>query len=304
MRVLVTGYDGFIGRHVARQLQDAGHDVTGIDQPAYRPYPLVCEGYCADLSNPLWLNDYSGRNLDAIIHLASLTSVPDSVADPNRYYWQNMNMTMNVIRFARTHGIKKIVFASSAAVYGNDFEECVEDSKMMPCNPYGRTKAWSEEMFRDSGVDTTILRLFNVVGPGYDYGRPRHLLPSIYRSFLRNEPFTLYGCLPDTNNAPIRDYVDVRDVARAFVLALRAGPTTCNIGSGIGTDNFTLYRMASYVALQDYPPCKFGPWRDGDPRMLLANTDRAVAALGWTNLIKFTQTLRDTWIDAKENCNP
>ena len=304
MRVLVTGYDGFIGRHVVRQLQDVGHDVTGIDQPAYRPYPLVCEGYCADLSNPLWLNDFSGRNLDAIIHLASLTSVPDSVKDPNRYYWQNLNMTMNVIRFARAHDIKKIVFASSAAVYGNDFEECVEDSKMMPSNPYGRTKAWSEEMLRDSGVDTTILRLFNVVGPGYDYGRPRHLLPSIYRSILRNEPFTLYGCLPDTAAAPIRDYVDVRDVARAFVLALKNGPATCNIGTGIGTDNFTLYRMASFITTHSDHPCTFGPWRDGDPRMLVANTDRAFATLGWTNLIKFTQTLHDTWIDAKENCRP
>jgi UDP-glucose 4-epimerase len=298
MRLCVTGGAGYIGSVVAERLLEAGHEVTVVDnfstghRDAVLPGCRLVEG---DVRDRAVIEEALGRDTDAVFHFAAFSVVSDSVADPLRYFDNNVGGSVSLLRAMEANGVTKIVFSSSAAVYGApDRLPITETDPCRPENPYGHTKLMIErvmESCRPKGLSYVALRYFNAGGStarfGEDHRPESHLIPVILDTAAGvRDRFTIFGDDYDTPDGTcIRDYIHVVDLAEAHVLALDAmdrgfsGPL--NLGS---EDPFTVLQVVEAVEkITGRPiPRETGLRRAGDPPALLASSKKAAEVLGWT----------------------
>ena len=312
--ILVTGGAGFIGAHVAKALAAAGmrpvviDDLSSGHRAAVRWGPLVE----ADVRDRSALEGVFQRYRPAaLVHLAGLISVGESVAEPGRYYDVNLDSLLAVAEAMQRHGVERIVFSGSASVYGDpDTTPIREDAPMRPGSPYAFTKFAGERLLDDyaraHGLRPLTLRYFNAAGAdpngeiGEGHDPETHLIPLAIDAALGvGPPLTIFGDdYPTADGSAIRDYVHVSDLARAHVAALNAldgglAPRAVNIGAGRGASVLETIAVVEQVVGSAVPRTT-GPRRAGDSPSLVAATDLARTALGWRPEISDLRTVVKT----------
>ena len=304
MRVLVTGGAGYVGSVSVERLVEAGHEVvvlddltTGHREAVHTAVSLEVGGYGdADLMERL----LERARVDAILHCAARSLVGESMRDPARYYRDNVAGGIVLLEAARQANVGRVVFSSTAAVYGVPDETPIpEDAPLRPINTYGETKRTFEGALRfygeAYGLRSVSLRYFNVAGAtersGELHDPETHLIPNLLRAAETGEPITLFGDdYPTPDGTCIRDYIHVADLADAHLAALEATAPDdrrtdraliCNLGIGAGFSVRQVVDAAAAVVGRPIPET-MGPRRAGDPPILVAAPDRAHAILGWT----------------------
>ena len=295
--VLVTGYSGYIGSHICKQLKSQGYGVVGVD----RHPPGIGTNY-AKYVDRFYVWNYSDSNLEkvikqhsikTVIHTAATSLVGPSVKDPQTYYNNNVVDMSKFLTICKNSGIKRIVYSSSAATYGDGHEIFIENIVNNPISPYGRTKMIGEWMIEDYcrayDMSAVALRYFNVCGADLDSefgqrGKPSHIISVGITRAIRGESSTINGKNFDTADGTCeRDYVHVIDVARANVAAISADIDTfaaVNIGSGVGYSNLQIVQSINEYTEYDLP-YDFGDARAGDPARLVCDNTRAKQLLNW-----------------------
>lgn len=301
-RILVTGGAGYIGSHIVRALLERKRDVVVLDdlreghRAAVGDAPFV-EG---DVRDPEVLERvFSAGDVGFVVHMAASCQVGESVEDPAKYYANNVSGSLALLDAARRHGVRGVVFSSTAAVYGDPEDVPIrEEHPCRPTNPYGETKLAIERALgwyhRAYDLKYVALRYFNAAGAhpdgglGEDHEPETHLVPRLLRSaFAGGAPVPLFGeDYPTSDGTCVRDYVHVADLAEAHVLALDGmgrgalDAETINLGNGEG---FSVREVVEAVArVTGVPPnVEKAPRRAGDPAILVASSDRARRRLGW-----------------------
>ena len=298
--VLLAGGAGYVGSHALLALRAAGRDAVVLDslqaghRAAVRDAPLVV----ADIADREAVRDTIRRHrVTSVMHFAALASVPESVRSPARYYAANVTKTLALLDAMVEEGVERLVFSSSAAVYGEPRETPVaEDHPTRPTNPYGETKLAVENLLphyeRAYGLRAVSLRYFNAAGAaadgsiGEDRSPEEHLIPRALSAAGGGPPLVCFGAdYPTPDGTCVRDFVHVSDLAAAHVLALGAleadAPLrVCNLGSGRGHSVREV--VAAVERVTGLPvSCSTGGRRPGDPAVLLASSGRARAELGW-----------------------
>ncbi|CAA2994995.1 bifunctional UDP-glucose 4-epimerase and UDP-xylose 4-epimerase 1-like [Olea europaea var. sylvestris] len=336
-RILVTGGAGFIGTHTVVQLLKGGFKVSIIDnlgnaveEAIHRVRKLVgpqlsqnLDFHLGDIRNKHDLEKlFSQNKFDAVIHFAGLKAVGESVAYPFRYFDNNLIGSINLYTIMEKYNCKKLVFSSSATVYGQpDKIPCVEDFQLKAMNPYGRTKLVLEDVARDiHRADPEwriiLLRYFNPVGAhesgmiGEDpKGIPNNLMPYIQQVAVGRLPeLNVYGHdYPTRDGSAIRDYIHVMDLADGHVVALQKllelkdiGCVAYNLGTGRGTS--VLEMVAAFEKASGKKiPVKLCPRRPGDATEVYASTEKAEKELGWKAKYGIDEMSRDQWKWASQN---
>jgi len=299
--ILVTGGAGYIGSHVVLQLIEAGERVVVLDDlsTGFRDAVGGATLVVGNVGDPaLVANVLREHDVDTVMHFAARTIVPESVADPLRYYGNNTCATRNLLACCRDAGVARIVFSSTAAVYGTPTGGVAgEDTPTAPINPYGSSKLMSEWMLRDlaaaGGPRYVVLRYFNVAGCdpegriGQSTKNATLLIKVACEAALGKRPrLSIFGTdYPTPDGTGIRDYIHVVDLARAHLDALRylregGASATLNCGYGHG---YSVREVLAAVARAHGAPVPFveEPRRAGDPPSLIAVSDRIRATLGW-----------------------
>jgi UDP-glucose 4-epimerase len=301
MRVLVCGGAGYIGSHTVKELLREGFDPTVYDNFSTGRQELLVGGKVvkADLRDRDALRDAfrSGR-FEAVLHFASLIQVGESYLHPLRYYSHNLMTSLNLIEAMLEAGVKKMIFSSSAAVYGApEMMPIPESHPLNPSNPYGQSKLFVERILQDcakaNGLKFISLRYFNAAGAdpegqlGEMHDPESHLIPNILLYLLGiRKAFDLYGTdFPTPDGTAIRDYVHVSDLAAAHVLALRrllrgSESEFINLGTNRGYSVLEVIRMVEVITGQKVD-FRARPRRKGDVPALLASKDKAEQVLGW-----------------------
>ena len=301
MKVLVTGGAGYIGSHVVRQLAEAGHDIVVFDNlsTGYRWAVTAGELVVGDLADEEAIEYlFSQHRFEAVLHFAANIVVPESVANPLKYYSNNTRNTLNLLKAVERHQVPYMVFSSTAAVYGMPDETVLTEAlPLAPINPYGASKMMSERMIMDlasaSELNYVILRYFNVAGANPDgllgQATPEatHLIKVASECVTgQRDGMSVFGTDYDTRDGTcIRDYIHVEDLAKAHVMALEymAGggeSQVLNCGYGRG---FTVREVIDVVKSEsgvDFPVEETGR-RAGDPAALMADNTRIKDVLGW-----------------------
>jgi UDP-glucose 4-epimerase len=300
VKVLVTGGAGYVGGVSVDAILAAGHQVVVLDDLSTGHRPIV--GPDARLEVGSYADEDAVRALlerervDAILHCAARSLVGESVADPAKYYRENVAGGIALLEAARATGIQRLVFSSTAAVYGTpERTPITEDAPLRPINPYGETKRTFEGALRwygaAYGLRAVALRYFNVAGATERLGeihRPEtHLIPNILIAADGDQPLTLFGDdYPTPDGTAVRDYIHVSDLADAHLAALErtAAPMdellACNLGTASGFSVREVLASAATVVGHAVPH-HVGPRRAGDPPVLVASNDRARALLRW-----------------------
>ncbi|KAA8521132.1 hypothetical protein F0562_011715 [Nyssa sinensis] len=335
--ILVTGGAGFIGTHTVLQLLKEGFRVSIIDnldnsveEAVNRVRELAgpklsqkLEFHLGDLRDKEDLEKlFSQTKFDAVIHFAGLKAVGESVVYPIRYFDNNLIGSINLYQIMAKYNCKKLVFSSSATVYGQPEKiPCIEDFQLMAMNPYGRTKLFLEEIARDieradSEWRMILLRYFNPVGAhesgklGEDpKGIPNNLMPYIQQVAVGRLPeLNVYGHdYPTADGSAVRDYIHVMDLADGHIAALRKlftteniGCTAYNLGTGRGTS--VLEMVATFEKASGKKiPIKLCPRRAGDATAVYASTEKAEKELGWKAKYGIEEMCRDQWKWASQN---
>jgi len=313
MRVLVTGGAGYVGSVVARRLADAGHRVHVVDDLSSGHRAAVgadiafTQGDSGDFA--LVRDLLTRERIDAVVHTAGAARVEDTPPDSRRYVRQNVVNAIALADAMLDCGVTRLVFSSSAAVYGEPRElPITEAHPQAPINLYGTTKLIFERVLaayhRGHGLDSIALRYFNAAGAvgelGEDHAPETHVVPLLLRAAAEGTTFSIFGTDYDTpDGSCVRDYVHVADLADAHVLALahvdRVGHAAFNLGTGSGTSVKALVAAARKVtgARIAVESC---PRRAGDPAVLVASAARAEAELGWLARASDPETiLRSAW---------
>lgn len=324
MRILVTGGTGYIGSHTVVELINAGYEVEILDnlfnsklevldvikeltdtKPVFHQVDLLD----ADKMNEV----FAAGNFDAVVHFAGLKAVGESVEQPLRYYENNVVGTVNLLKAMRAHGVSKIVFSSSATVYGDpgvvSYTEDLPTGQNIP-SPYGKTKYMIEEILKDicaadAEFSAVLLRYFNPVGAHASgllgenpNGRPNNLMPIVMKVATGEiAELSVYGNDYDTPDGTcIRDYIHVVDLARGHLLALshiQPGIAIYNLGSGKGTSVLEMVAAFEKASGQKLP-FKFAPRRAGDLAEFYANPTKAEAELGFKTELTIDDAMKDT----------
>lgn len=300
MRVLVTGGAGYIGSHTVRELQARGHTVTVLDNLDRGHREAVdCQIIAADLRDAVATRRaVLSQPFDGVIHFAAYCAAGDSVGHPSQYFENNVTGTVNLLGAMIEAGIGRLVFSSSAAVYGHTRTLPVgEAHPCRPESPYGHSKLLVEQMLpwyeQANGLRAVTLRYFNAAGSsldgqiGDDSRPPSRLIPVVMEAMLGGgRPITIYGDdYPTPDGTCIRDYVHVLDLASAHLLALEYladGGTgdVFNLGVGVGYSNLQVLEMARRVSGVRVP-VRFGPRRPGDLVEIYADSTKVGRRLGW-----------------------
>lgn len=299
MNVLVTGAAGFIGSVVTDFLIAEGHSVTGLDDLRYghesAVHPDAKFVKCDINDAPLVESTIAEGNFDAVVHLAAEAYIDESVTNPGRFYAVNVQGGINLLESMRNHGVNRMIFSSTAAIFGEPTMPLVsEDHPKVPVNAYGDTKlAFERALYwyhRSFGLRHVSFRYFNASGAternGEDRRKETHLIPILFQVVQgRREKLTLFGDdYPTPDGTCIRDYVHVADIARAHLLGLAKiddlGEAAFNLGSGKGNSNLEVIETARAVTGHAIP-FQIGSRRIGDPGILVATHEKAEAVLGW-----------------------
>jgi UDP-glucose 4-epimerase len=302
-KILVTGGAGYVGSVSVEAFLEAGHDVVVLDdlstghRGAVPPGATLHQGSYGDADALAGLLE--SERIEAILHCAARSLVGESIADPSKYYRDNVAGGVALLEAARRAQVERLVFSSSAAVYGiPDVIPIPEDAPARPINPYGETKrtfegalAWYGQAY---GLRSVSLRYFNVAGAterlGEVHDPETHLIPNVLRAAERDEAITLFGDdYPTPDGTCIRDYIHVADLANAHLRAIEATERrdqrasealVCNLGNGGGFSVREVLAAAETVVGRPIQ-ATIGPRRPGDPPVLVARADRAADILGW-----------------------
>lgn len=316
MHLLVCGGAGYVGSHVARVLDARGHRVTVLDNlstghaEAVRWGPLV-EADILDVDS--LEAAFHGQRFDAVLHFCARSLVGESMSAPYDYYENNVVGTLNLLRVMRRHAVDRIVFSSTAAVFGNPVAALIdEDHPKAPINPYGASKLMVERMLADAahayGLRSVCLRYFNAAGAsaedgiGESHDPETHLIPNLLRALINPAaPLKVFGQdYPTPDGTCVRDYVHVLDLADAHVRALdhmdgAPGAHAFNLGNGTGFSVMQVIRAAERVTGLPVP-FEQAPRRAGDPPVLVAASKRARDILGWSPVYTdIEDILRTAW---------
>lgn len=299
MKVLVTGGAGYIGAVTAKELEKSDHQVLVYDHfvshktEKLGSTPYVKGGLLDHRALDQALREF---HPDVVMHFAAYIQMGESVRDPRKYYTNNVFGTVALIESMIKSGCHKLVFASSAGVYGNPKQLPIpEDHPKEPENPYGETKLVVERLLKwydqAYGFRSLSIRFFNAAGAsgelGEDHHDESHIIPNIIRAQLAGKQFTLYGNdYPTPDGTCVRDYIHVLDLASAFTLAaeklMSGGATTAyNAGTGKGYSNKQIIEMVEKVSGQPVN-VKYAPRRPGDANELVADVTKIQKELGWS----------------------
>jgi UDP-glucose 4-epimerase len=318
MRLLVTGGAGYIGSVVAAQLVDAGHDVVVLDDlstghaDAVPPDTDFRRGTIREDAGPVL-----ATGIDAVLHFAAKSLVAESVAYPARYWEHNLGGTLALLEAMRTAGTRRIVFSSTASVYGEPERiPITETDPVRPTSPYGASKLAVDtalaEYARMHRIGAVSLRYFNVAGAHADaagtwrgerHHPETHLIPTILAIAGRGGEVQLFGDdYPTPDGTCVRDYIHVSDLARAHLLALDAtipgSHAVYNLGSGTGYSNLEVLGACREVTTRDIR-AKVAPRRAGDPAVLVASSEAIAADLGWHPERDLRSMVADAWTFAR-----
>ncbi|QZN93468.1 UDP-glucose 4-epimerase GalE [Limosilactobacillus panis] len=302
MAILVAGGAGYIGSHMVKNLVEHGEDVVVADnlstghRKAINPKAKFYEG---DIRDRKFLDKiFDNEDITAVVHFAAFSIVPESMSKPLKYFDNNTGGMITLLEAMHDHGIKYIVFSSTAATYGvPEHMPIKETDPQKPINPYGLSKLMMEKMMawadKAYGIKFVALRYFNVAGAapdgtiGEDHGPETHLVPIILQVAQgKRKELSIFG---DDYNTPdgtnVRDYVHVMDLTDAHILAIKyleAGnkSNAFNLGSSTGFSNKQMLEAAREVTGKPIP-AKMAPRRPGDPDSLVAASDKAREILGW-----------------------
>jgi UDP-glucose 4-epimerase len=310
VNVLVTGGAGYIGSVVAARLLEAGHEVTVVDDLSTGHRDAVPGGARFVLGRVQQIpGALDLRAFDGVVHLAASSLVAESITDPQKYETNNVAGTRLLLEALRKSGVTRIVFSSSAAVYGEPARVPIEeDAPTEPLNPYGASKLAVDRMLDEEaarhGIAAVSLRYFNVAGSyatvGERHDPETHLIPLTLRAALEGRPVDVYGDdYPTADGTCIRDYIHVVDIADAHLLALgAASPGTWrayNLGNGEGFSVRQVIAAASSVTglqLIERATAR----RAGDPAVLVASSARARRELSWTPAVpELEEMVTDAW---------
>jgi UDP-glucose 4-epimerase len=329
--ILVTGGAGYIGSHTVLELLQAGHQVVVVDNLANSSRESLrrvealtgrqVEFHHLDLLDRLGLERvFAAQPVDAVIHFAGLKAVGESTQKPLWYYHNNLTGTLHLLDVMRARGCRKLVFSSSATVYGDpERVPLTEECALRTTNPYGHTKLIIEDMCRslvqsEPGWSIALLRYFNPVG-AHDSGRigedpqgiPNNLMPFIMQVAVGRRPhLSVFGNdWPTPDGTGVRDYIHVVDLARGHLAAIDAlprlpGATAINLGTGKGYSVLDVLRAASQAVGRDIP-YQFVPRRPGDIAACYAEPIRAKQLLGWEARFGIERMCADHWRWQSEN---
>lgn len=299
MRILVTGGAGYIGGTVATRLQQQGHSVTVYDNLCHSTKKLLPVGAAfveGDIADRALLADVlASQHYDGVMHFAALIEAGESVKHPEVYFRNNTASTLALLETMIASNVKRIVFSSTAAVYGEPVSTPIrEDAILKPTNPYGESKLLVEYMFnwlnQAHGLRYASLRYFNVAGAlegrGEAHEPESHIIPLILDVAMGRRPsIKIFGTdYPTKDGTCVRDYIHVSDLADAHMLAFDALETreklAYNLGNGVG---FTVREVVESVRrVTGHPiPVVEEPRRPGDPAVLIASSQKIEQELGW-----------------------
>lgn len=319
--ILVTGGAGYIGSHCVLALLKEGFAVHIFDNfstghketvETLKKYGTLTysEG---DLQNKTDIKKvFENNKIDAVVHFAAFSQVGESVKNPQKYYQNNVCGTLNLLEAMLENDVKKIVFSSTAATYGEPvYTPIDENHPQLPINPYGQTKLMIERIMDDYdkayGLKSVRLRYFNVAGAdsegrvGEWHNPETHLVPNILKSsFGDGKTFEMYGDDYDTKDGTcVRDYINVEDLAQAHILALKylnnGGETNFfNLGTQEGTTVKEVFDVCEQVIGKSIPVKKM-PRREGDPAILVADNTKAKNELGWEPKNSFEHSVKTAY---------
>lgn len=302
MNVLVCGGAGYIGSHTVYELIERGHSVVVVDSLIKGHKAAVhndAKFYLGDIRDEDFMDKvFKENNIDAVIDFAAFSLVGESVNEPFKYYENNVYGTLKLLEAMERAGVKKIVFSSTAATYGEPENDIiVESDKTNPTNPYGETKLTVEKMLKWAdnayGIKFVALRYFNAAGAhisgkiGEDHSPETHLIPIILQTALgQREKMFIFGDDYDTPDGTcVRDYIHVTDLADAHIKALEKLFKTnesgiYNLGNGKGFSVKEVIEKAKKVTGKDFK-VEIEARRNGDPSTLIASSEKAIKELGW-----------------------
>ena len=333
MKILVTGGAGFIASHTNVELLNAGYDVVVVDNLVNSSRESVARVeeltgkkisfYEEDLLNEKAIDAiFEKENLDCVMHFAALKAVGESCQMPLRYFDNNLTGTLNLLKVMEKHGVKSIVFSSSATVYGKPESVPIrEDFPLSVSNPYGRTKLIIEDMLRDiyksdNEWDIALLRYFNPIGAHESgmigenpHGIPNNLLPYVAKVAAGQlECVNVFGDDYDTpDGTGVRDYIHVVDLANGHVKAVNyiltnPGLDVINLGTGKGYSVLDMVKAFSKACGRDLP-YEIKPRRAGDVAMCYADPSKAERVLGWKAERGLDEMCQDSWRWQSQNPN-
>jgi UDP-glucose 4-epimerase len=312
MKLLVTGGAGYIGSVVAKQLLEAGHQVVVLDDLSRGHAAAIPSGAGhapVDLLDEPAVHAALDDGFDGVLHFAALALVAESVEHPERYWRNNVVGTLNLLDAMRAHGVKRLVFSSTCATYGEpETVPMREDEPADPVNAYGDSKLAVDRMLatecRAHGLGAASLRYFNVAGAsgelGEDHDPETHLIPLVLRAAAgKRTHVSVFGTdYPTRDGTAVRDYIHVEDLGDAHLLALDAlqpgRHRIYNLGTGDGYTVREVVEAARRVTGRDIPARDEGR-RPGDPPELVAAAERARDELGWTPRRGLEEMIADAW---------
>jgi UDP-glucose 4-epimerase len=299
MNILVTGGVGYVGSIAAEELIKSGYQVVILDNLQQGHKEAIARGarlVIGDIRNNQDLdNIFKTNQFDAVMHMAAETVVEFSMTDPRRYFQNNIIGGINLLDAMLKYNVKKLIFSSSAATYGEPKEvPIVESHPQLPVNSYGETKLMFEKILawygRAYGLQHISFRYFNAAGAsellGEDHIPETHIIPIVIKATLNTQGIvSIFGDdYPTKDGSCVRDYVHVKDIAQAHRLALEKVESLTgrayNLGNGNGFSNFEVVEATSRI-IGKKTPMKISPRRAGDPAVLVASSEKAKAELGW-----------------------
>ncbi|MED3892322.1 UDP-glucose 4-epimerase GalE [Peribacillus frigoritolerans] len=333
MSILVTGGAGYIGSHAAVELLKTGYDIVIVDNLSNSNFESINRVkeltgkefpfYKCDLLDREELNAiFENHNFEAVMHFAGLKAVGESVEIPLMYYHNNITGTINLCNLMAKHDVKKLVFSSSATVYGHPDSVPIDESfPLSATNPYGRTKLMIEDILRDLYIsDSTwriaLLRYFNPIG-AHESGRigenpngiPNNLMPYITQVAIgKREKLSVFGNDYETHDGTgVRDFIHVIDLVKGHLKALEfldenKGIETFNLGTGTGYSVMDLINTFSTVNSKEIP-YHFVDRRPGDIAICYANPTKAEKVLGWRAEKDLNEMCKDSWKWQTDNPN-
>ena len=313
-KILVTGGAGYIGSHTVRLLLKQGHDVIVVDNlsKGYRHNVPEDRLKVLDLGDTgALLELMRAERFDAVVHFAAFISVGESMREPAKYFTNNVAGSLSLLDAMARAGVKRMVFSSTAAVYGDvQSSPILETFPIQAVNPYGESKVMTETLLRwfdqIHGIASVCLRYFNASGAdpdaalGEEHEPETHLIPLVLRAVKSGDPVTVFGgdyATPD--GTCIRDYIHVNDLAQAHILALEyllsGGPSEqFNVGTGSGSSVLEMIRTVEEVTGRKVP-YTVGPRREGDPPALVASSRKLRERLGWAPRYDLRAIVEHAW---------
>lgn len=299
-KILIVGGAGYIGSHVNKMLHQHNYDTIVFDNLSLGSREAVKQGTFiqGDMANVEELEAvFSTHKIDAVMHFAALTDIGESMAEPGKYYVNNVSNTLNLLNCMRKHRVKIFIFSSTAAIFGIPQEPLLsEKHPCQPINPYGTSKLMVEKILQDFdqafGIKSCSLRYFNAAGGdpegeiGYYKKKESNLIPLILKSLRNNGSITVFGTdYPTPDGTCIRDYIHVNDLGSAHILAmekLMSGSPSLEYNLG-NSQGFSVREVIKAVekATGEQVNVIEGQRRPGDPPILVADSQKARRELGW-----------------------